>query len=87
MLKASSSTSQWVLIDTARDTFNTSLGASGLFANASSAEETANTSEIFDIVSNGFKLRSNGRVNVNGVTHVYAAFAEAPFGNTNVRSR
>jgi hypothetical protein len=77
MIKASSSTSQWVLIDTARDTFNSSAARS-IFANSTSAEETGNTSEAFDIVSNGFKLRSSGRVNVNGVTHIYMAFAEAP---------
>ena len=87
MLKAASSTSQWVLIDTARDTYNTSAGASGLFANAASAEETGNTSELFDIVSNGFKLRSNGRVNVNSVTHIFAAFADKPFGNVNGTAR
>jgi hypothetical protein len=87
LLKASSSTSQWVLIDTARDTYNSTVGASGIFANASSLEETGNTSEIFDILSNGFKLRSNGRVNVSGVTHIFAAFADKPFGNANGTAR
>jgi hypothetical protein len=82
MIKAISSTSQWVLIDTARDTFNSSSSRS-IFANSNSAEETGNASEAFDIVSNGFKLRSNGRVNVNGVTHIYMAFADKPFGNVN----
>jgi hypothetical protein len=86
MIKASSSTSQWVLIDTARDTFNSSASSS-IFANSNSAEETGNTAEAFDIVSNGFKLRSNGRVNVNGVTHIYMAFADKPFGNVNGTAR
>jgi hypothetical protein len=86
MIKAISSTSQWVLIDTARDTFNSSSSRS-IFANSNSAEETGNASEAFDIVSNGFKLRSNGRVNVNGVTHIYMAFAEKPFGNVNGTAR
>ena len=82
MIKSTSASSQWVMIDTARDTFNSTASRS-IFANGASAEETGNTNEAFDIVSNGFKLRSNGRVNVDTVTHIFMAFAEAPFGNVN----
>jgi len=86
MIKATSATSQWVMIDTARDTFNSTASRS-IFANGASAEETGNTAEAFDIVSNGFKLRSNGRVNVNTVTHIFMAFADKPFGNVNGTAR
>ena len=83
LIKAKSSTSQWVMIDTARNTQNTAVGSSSIFANSTSAEENGNTSELFDIVSNGFKLRSNGRVNVSTVTHIFMAFAENPFKDAN----
>ena len=86
LIKAKSSTSQWVMIDTARDPYNSAVGRRSIFANGATAEENGNTSELFDIVSNGFKLRSNGRVNVNGVTHIFMAFAENPFKGANAES-
>jgi hypothetical protein len=61
--------------DTSRSTYN--VVDAGLFANLSSAE---NTGPWFDMVSNGFKVRSNGSdTNTNGGTYIYAAFAEVPF--------
>ena len=52
-----------------------------LYPNLSSSEATL--SEL-DIVSNGFKIRSqSGRLNSSGVTMIYMAFAEAPLVGTN----
>ena len=79
MFKKSSGTSNWGIVDTARDTFNvTDLY---LYANSSNAEATGtSTSGLFlDVLSNGFKLRGNsGDIN-DSATYIYMAFAESPF--------
>jgi hypothetical protein len=74
MVKQSSTTSNWVINDTARDTYN--VCTKSLFANLSNAEDT--TYGFFDILSNGFKVRTSA-LNDNGATMIYAAFAESPF--------
>jgi|6_EtaG_2_1085325.scaffolds.fasta_scaffold17748_3 hypothetical protein len=69
----------WILWDNKRDTFN--LTDNGLAPNSSEAEFT--DCDI-DFVSNGIKIRnSTGRHNGTGDTHIYMAFAEAPFVNSN----
>jgi len=76
MVKRTDSTGEWYLRDTSRDLYNVSTQA--LYANQSSAETTS--SYLFDLNSNGFKLRSSGiETNANGGTYIYAAFAENPF--------
>lgn len=78
LLKATTTVSggNWVLIDTARDTYNVSKNF--LFANASFAE--ASYVNVADTLSNGFKIRANwDTVNSSGATMVYACFAENPF--------
>ena len=53
-----------------------------LFANATDAEAT--DQYIIDFLSNGFKIRdASAGVNGDGSTYSYAAFAEAPFVNSN----
>jgi hypothetical protein len=83
MMKRTDSTSQWVMYDSSRNLYN--VTDSGLFPNLSAAEETGNSAEQFDLLSNGFKMRSNGRVNVSAGTFIYAAFAENPFQNALAR--
>ena len=75
MLKRTDSTSDWIILDTSRNTYNV-MNAS-LWADLSSAEGTYT---ICDYLSNGFKLRdaSNG-YNTSSGTYIYAAFAENPF--------
>jgi hypothetical protein len=80
MVKQSSTTSNWVINDTARDTYN--VCTKSLFANLSSAEDT--TYGFFDVLSNGFKVRTSA-LNDNGATMIYAAFAEAPFNYSRAR--
>ena len=77
MVKASSSSSNWFLWDTARNTYNATT--TPLFPNGSAAEEA--TLYPIDVLSNGFKLRSTAGLgpNENALTYIYAAFAEAPF--------
>jgi hypothetical protein len=80
----SAASGSWQIFDTARDTFNPCdfrLQANGSGAEGSSAPS-------FDIVSNGFKLRSsNANWNEVSGTYIYMAFADKPFGNVNGTAR
>jgi hypothetical protein len=54
--------------------------------NSSQTEVTGAYGPFLDIVSNGFKcISTDGRLNSNGVTYIYIAFAESPFKHTNAR--
>lgn len=81
MLKRTDSTSDWIILDTSRNTYNV-MNAS-LWADISNAEGTYT---ICDYLSNGFKLRdaSNG-YNTSSGTYIYACFAENPFQNALAR--
>lgn len=77
MVKRTDSANDWVILDTARNTFNVTNSA--LFPNSSSSE-TSNGFYDSDILSNGFKIRAtNAVVNASGGTYIYAAFAEVPY--------
>jgi hypothetical protein len=78
LLKSSTEGVSWIIYDTARNTYN--LVNSTLSPNLSSAESAPGVSGGIDILSNGFKLRSNDQwLNFNAATYIYAAFAESPF--------
>jgi hypothetical protein len=77
----SSTNGYWIVIDTARNTYNAS--GSELFPNGADAEY--NGGRNIDVLSNGFKLRDNAYCNVSGGTYIYAAFAENPFKNSLAR--
>jgi hypothetical protein len=74
LIKRSDSTGSWNILDTVRDTYN--LAIKGLYTDLSDAEDT---SRLFDILSNGFKIRSSTVANLSSGTYIYAAFAESPF--------
>jgi hypothetical protein len=78
MRKATTDTSNWVILDTARDTYNETDNM--LLPNTSGSESDG--SDI-DILSNGFKMRS-GALNGSGTTYIFAAFAEHPTGGSGV---
>jgi hypothetical protein len=80
MVKASSTTGDWVLVDTSRSPYN--VASDILYANLSNAESIFGT---FDILSNGFKLRQSAGMNTSSQTYIYAAFAENPFKNALAR--
>jgi hypothetical protein len=86
MFKKSSGTSNWGIVDTARDTFNvTDLY---LYSNLSNAEATGTSTSgpFLDVLSNGFKLRGNSSdINDSSATYIYACFAENPFKNALAR--
>lgn len=69
----------WLIYDAARDTIN--VMGDDLYANTAQAESTGNAR--FDFTANGFKCRSAG-LGVNGDSFIFAAFAEHPFGGSNV---
>jgi len=81
LLKRSDSTENWIVIDTARDSYN--LSVNNLFPSQSIAEQA---SASLDILSNGFKLKSTSTGgNTSGGTYIYAAFAEMPFNYARAR--
>jgi hypothetical protein len=76
MIKCSSSTGGWVMLDTARDPYNDVDNY--LYANSSATD--AGSSNVLDINANGFKIRNSWTdINGSGTTYVYMAFAENPF--------
>ena len=81
MVKKSSATNNWVMTDNKRDSFNDSA-TNYLLANDNSAEGTGLN---FDLLSNGFKLKSNsGGTNTSGATYIYMAFGQSIVGTNNV---
>jgi hypothetical protein len=75
LIKVSSTTGNWRILDTSRDTYN--VESAELYPSLANAE-TAFAS--LDGLSNGFKIRNTDTAyNNNGSTYIYAAFAENPF--------
>ena len=75
MMKRTNSTGNWVMLDSKREGYN--VDNDPLYANLTNAEATT---DLADITSNGFKLRTtNADCNASGGTYIYAAFAENPF--------
>ena len=77
LMKDTTSTEQWQMVDSARDTYN--VVDSVIHPNLSNAEGT-NAVYHRDFLSNGFKVRtSDPSQNGSGRTYIYMAFAEMPF--------
>ena len=85
MIKVTSITNVWLIIDTSRSPYN--VANLNLNANDSVAENTASTGAWLDFLSNGFKIRNgtDGAINTNGNNYIYACFAENPFKNSLAR--
>jgi hypothetical protein len=81
LIKRTDTTSNWTIIDTAREGYN--VDNDPLFPNLSNAE---GTTDLADILSNGFKLRTtDASVNANTGTYIYFAIAEAAFNYSRAR--
>ena len=81
MFKRTDSAANWVVFDTARTPNNVVQYA--LFPDIPFQENfSANYST--DILSNGFKLRTQYFHNISGSNHVFIAFASNPFGGSGV---
>ena len=71
----SSTSGDWNIVDTTRNPSN--VVGKYVYANLSNAEATAS---IYDILSNGFKIRESGAgTNASGSSYIYMCFAESPF--------
>jgi hypothetical protein len=82
MIKKSSSTGSWAIVDSTRNPYN--VANTSLYPDLSNAENSS--FEARDYLSNGFKLRTTDQnSNQSGQTFIYAAFAENPFKNANAR--
>ena len=82
MIKDTTVAFNWLMVDTARDTYNGVQYV--LIPNLSNAESSGTV--IMDILSNGFKYRfAGGAGNTTNDTLIYAAFAESPFQFANAR--
>ena len=81
LLKMSSSTGNWTMLDYQREGYN--VDNDPLYPNLTNAESTT---DLIDITSNGFKVRTaDASVNTNAGTYIYAAFAENPFKTARAR--
>ena len=77
--KRTNGAADWMLLDSKRLGYNPDNNP--LFPDGSGADSDVN---VMDILSNGFKLRATSvDINGSGDTYIYAAFAEAPFVNSN----
>ena len=75
LVKRTDSTGNWTILDNKREGYN--VDNDPLYPNLSDAE---GTTDLVDIVSNGFKVRSTDTsVNANGGTYIYMSIAENPF--------
>jgi hypothetical protein len=74
--------SNWVIADSSRSPVND--GATlNLRANTTDTEATTGANFVIDFLSNGFKLRQSGAMNSDGLTNIFAAWAESPFTTAN----
>jgi hypothetical protein len=80
--RTDTSGTNWLLQDSVRGPYN--LTENTLYPNLSDAEATG--AGYFDLLSNGFKLRTSGSgLNASGGTYIYICFAENPFRNALAR--
>jgi hypothetical protein len=78
MMKNASQSGKWLMMDNKRPTSGGNPNNARLFADVGNVESTA--SNMIDILSNGFKLRtSDTDHNASGDINIYMAFAENPF--------
>ena len=80
LIKNQGASENWVIKDNARSTYNQNI--LHLAADVEDSEFST-TAVAVDILSNGFKCRgTNAVINSSGANYIYAAFAEAPFVNS-----
>jgi hypothetical protein len=81
LVKMSSSTGNWTILDDKREGYN--VDNDPLYPNLSNAE---GTTDLIDITSNGFKVRTtDATFNTNAGTYIYAAWASSPFAYSRAR--
>ena len=81
MIKNADASSNWIIHDTTRDTYNPS--STDLYPNTSGAEP-GYEDNYMDFLSNGIKIRDTSGPSGNSNTYIYAAFSSHPFGGDGV---
>ena len=87
MIKESSNAgNEWYISDGTRSPTNAGTGSAKVIAaSGSGAEESGQSYNQFDIVSNGYKVRGDDtRSNGSGRTYIYMAFGQSLVGSNNV---
>ena len=79
-IKKTDGADDWVVYDTARNTFNPSQK---IVRWENAAAELDNASRAIDIYSNGFKLRTSNTTINSATTYVYGAWGDVPFKYNN----
>ena len=75
IIKKTNSTGDWTMYDNKRIGYN-----GGVYRLKPNTSESENTSNVMDLLSNGFKLKvSDGDKNGSGDTFIFMCFAENPF--------
>ena len=91
IVKKTSNDASWALCDDERNKYNNTWGSDKSLIIDTTAAETSSSSFNVDLLSNGFKLRSNNSsYNEDGGTYVYMAWARSPLntlygGHSNAR--
>jgi hypothetical protein len=82
LIKETSATGPWIIYDAVRNTYNAANNE--LRPNTSEAENGGAYLGQIDILSNGFKIRSNSSAYVGEAgDFIYCSFAESPFAANN----
>ena len=82
MAKGITDSTEWITFDSARDPYNPCIHQ---LRNNQKEGEQVDAAQGFDLLSNGFKIRSSyGSRNASGQQYLWIAFAEHPFGGANV---
>jgi len=85
LIKNASSATNWKIFDSAREPNNLVGGYLEPNTTAAEANLGGGNSTDLDFLSNGFKLRGGAStINNTGSNHIFMAFAEHPFGGTDV---
>ena len=80
-IKEADNADDWVVYDTARDTFNS--GSSKVLRYETYVAEYDNASRAIDMLSNGFKIRTSNNTINQSSTFVYGCFGDVPFKYNN----
>jgi hypothetical protein len=81
LIKRVNNADHWAVYDTTRDVNNPAFQI--LRPDVANAEDTTQPNNDLDILSNGFKWRTNDSRYNASEQYVYACFAEHPFGGEN----
>jgi len=84
IIKNTADAADWTMYDDKRNPIEGNERDIQLYPNLSNTEDSVSTSTLLDICSNGFKIMgNNNKINGDGDSMIYWAFASAPFVTSN----